>query len=142
MSAEALFPRPPRLRVSRPIAGNRGGFETRPYKGLLARATRSGRIAAADADIALSEASAETPLPAAIAVAEAPAHRLAVEARFGELYVLFMRNLLLSVGALSFYRFWGRARNRRFSEASASQFRKTMRSARVRSREIHSWTDE
>jgi uncharacterized membrane protein YjgN (DUF898 family) len=54
--------------------------------------------------------------PAAAAPAEfAPAtHRFAVEARFGELYVLFMRNLLIAIGTLSFYRFWGRARLRRY----------------------------
>lgn len=47
--------------------------------------------------------------------AAAPAtQRFAVEARFGELYVLFMRNLLLAIGTLSFYRFWGRARLRRY----------------------------
>jgi uncharacterized membrane protein YjgN (DUF898 family) len=42
------------------------------------------------------------------------AHRLLVDARFGELYVLFMRNLLLAIGTLSLYRFWGRARVRRY----------------------------
>jgi uncharacterized membrane protein YjgN (DUF898 family) len=56
----------------------------------------------------LREAGAVPPPPPALA------HRAAVEARFGELYVLFMRNLLLSIGTLSLYRFWGRARIRRY----------------------------
>ena len=55
----------------------------------------------------LRQAKAPPPVPAL-------AHRVAVEARFGELYVLFMRNLLLSIGSLSLYRFWGRARIRRY----------------------------
>lgn len=46
--------------------------------------------------------------------APAVVHRVAVEARFGELYALFMRNLLLSIGSLSLYRFWGRVRIRRY----------------------------
>ena len=64
----------------------------------------------------MSHSSVETAQGAAPAnaVADVPTHRLAVEARFGELYVLFMRNLLLSIGTLSFYRFWGRARIRRY----------------------------
>jgi len=42
------------------------------------------------------------------------AHRLAVSARFGELYILYMRNLLLAIATLSFYRFWGRTLVRRY----------------------------
>jgi len=68
-------------------------------------------------------AAAATPMAAAGILREAGAapppmpalvHRVAVEARFGELYVLFMHNLLLSIGTLSLYRFWGRARIRRY----------------------------
>lgn len=44
----------------------------------------------------------------------APLHAIAVAARFGDLYVLFMRNLLLSIGTLSLYRFWGRTGIRRY----------------------------
>lgn len=67
----------------------------------------------------MASANTETPPMAAPAVAEAageaaPAHGLAVHARFGELYVLFMRNLLLSIGTLSLYRFWGRTQIRRY----------------------------
>ncbi len=67
------------------------------------------------ADIPLSDSSTEA-LPAApLAAAAVPAaHALSVHARFGELYVLFMRNLLLSIGTLSFYRFWGRTGIRRY----------------------------
>jgi uncharacterized membrane protein YjgN (DUF898 family) len=54
-------------------------------------------------------------VPAGPAPAEAaPAHVIAAEARFGEIYVLFMRTLLLSLATLGFYRFWGRARIRRY----------------------------
>ncbi len=54
---------------------------------------------------------AANPTPAACA---GPAHRIAFDARFDEFFALFMRNLLLSLATLSFYRFWGRTKIRRY----------------------------
>jgi uncharacterized membrane protein YjgN (DUF898 family) len=84
----------------------------------LARTERLFPDRSGQTDRSLSNSNTDSTPSAAAAIAPAlsaaPAHRLAVEARFGELYVLFMRNLLLSIGTLSFYRFWGRAGIRRY----------------------------
>jgi uncharacterized membrane protein YjgN (DUF898 family) len=68
-----------------------------------------------EAALAVAAPAAATAAAPAATVSAAPAaHRFGFEGRFGELYVLFMRNLLLSIGTLSFYRFWGRAEMRRY----------------------------
>ena len=43
-----------------------------------------------------------------------PADRLVEDARFGELYVLFVINLLLGLITLGIYRFWGKTRIRKY----------------------------
>ncbi len=52
-------------------------------------------------------------VPAA-AAAEAPVHRLHHDGRSGELFVIFLVNLALSIVTLGIYRFWGRTRIRRY----------------------------
>lgn len=44
----------------------------------------------------------------------APADRFVEDARFGELYVLFIKNLLLGIITLGIYRFWGKTRIRKY----------------------------
>jgi len=44
----------------------------------------------------------------------APPGRLVEDARFGELYVLFIINLLLGIITLGIYRFWGKTRIRKY----------------------------
>jgi len=44
----------------------------------------------------------------------APADRFVEDARFGELYVLFIKNLLLGIVTLGIYRFWGKTRIRKY----------------------------
>lgn len=46
--------------------------------------------------------------------AEAPVHRLEHDGRSGELFVIFLVNLALSILTLGIYRFWGRTRIRRY----------------------------
>ncbi len=48
------------------------------------------------------------------AAAEAPVHRLHHDGRSGELFVIFLVNLALSIVTLGIYRFWGRTRIRRY----------------------------
>lgn len=48
------------------------------------------------------------------AAAEAPVHRLHHAGRSGELFVIFLTNLALSILTLGLYRFWGRTRIRRY----------------------------
>ena len=45
---------------------------------------------------------------------EAPPDKLVEDARFGELYVLFIINLLLGIVTLGIYRFWGKTRIRKY----------------------------
>ena len=48
------------------------------------------------------------------AAAEAPVHRLQHDGRSGELFVIFLVNLALSIVTLGIYRFWGKTRIRRY----------------------------
>ena len=48
------------------------------------------------------------------AVADPPVHRLRHAGRSGELFVIFLVNLALSILTLGIYRFWGRTRIRRY----------------------------
>ncbi|MCY4396908.1 MAG: DUF898 family protein, partial [Rhodospirillaceae bacterium] len=43
-----------------------------------------------------------------------PIHRLTHDGRSGELFVIFLVNLALSILTLGIYRFWGRTRIRRY----------------------------
>ena len=52
--------------------------------------------------------------PEAAIAAEAPVHRLQHDGRSGELFVIFLFNLALSILTLGIYRFWGRTRIRRY----------------------------
>ncbi len=52
--------------------------------------------------------------PEAAIAAEAPVHRLLHDGRSGELFVIFLFNLALSILTLGIYRFWGRTRIRRY----------------------------
>jgi len=52
--------------------------------------------------------------PETSAAADAPVHRLQHEGRSGELFVIFLINLALSILTLGIYRFWGRTRIRRY----------------------------
>ena len=52
--------------------------------------------------------------PEAAIAAEAPVHRLRHDGRSGELFVIFLVNLALSILTLGIYRFWGRTRIRRY----------------------------
>ena len=48
------------------------------------------------------------------AAAEPPVHRLRHDGRSGELFVIFLVNLALTILTLGIYRFWGRTRIRRY----------------------------
>ena len=48
------------------------------------------------------------------ALADPPVHRLTHDGRSGELFVIFLVNLALSILTLGIYRFWGRTRIRRY----------------------------
>ena len=52
--------------------------------------------------------------PDAPGVVGAPVHRLQHDGRSGELFVIFLVNLALSILTLGIYRFWGRTRIRRY----------------------------
>ncbi len=46
--------------------------------------------------------------------ASGPVQKIAYEGRIGELYVIFIKNLLLGIVTLSIYRFWGKTNLRRY----------------------------
>lgn len=46
--------------------------------------------------------------------AGAPRNRLVADGRFGELFVMFIINILLGIVTLGFYRFWGKTRIRKY----------------------------
>ena len=52
--------------------------------------------------------------PEAETAARSPIHRLTHDGRSGELFVIFLINLALSIVTLGIYRFWGRTRIRRY----------------------------
>ena len=52
--------------------------------------------------------------PDAATVPDVPVHRLEHDGRSGELFVIFLVNLALSILTLGIYRFWGRTRIRRY----------------------------
>ena len=58
--------------------------------------------------------------PDTAAMAEAPVHRLRHDGRSGELFVIFLVNLALSILTLGIYRFWGRTRIRRYVWSQSS----------------------
>ncbi len=95
-----LNPRIVQRRGERPVAGHDRPADT--------------AFAAARPETA-SPWSAPPPLPPPpTAAPHAPDERLIETARFGELFALFIINLLLSIVTLGIYRFWGKTRIRKY----------------------------
>jgi uncharacterized membrane protein YjgN (DUF898 family) len=96
-----------------PIVQRRPGDLRQSVPVSPARPPRPPRLPAAREDDSTEPPGGKRP-PVESFSSGAPRDRLVEDGRFGELFVLFIINILLGIVTLGFYRFWGKTRIRKY----------------------------
>ena len=96
-----------------PIVQRRPGDLRQSVPVSPARPPRPPRLPAAREDDSTEPPGGKRP-PVESFSSGAPRERLVEDGRFGELFVLFIINILLGIVTLGFYRFWGKTRIRKY----------------------------